>query len=174
MKKIKLKEGDIISVDIGVCYKGYHGDSAWTYKVGKISEEKEYLLKHTEASLFAGLSKVKAGNRLGDVCSAVGTYAKEHNLGIVRELVGHGVGSKLHEDPEIPNYGTPNTGPILKSGMVLAIEPMLNFGKDDVCILDDEWTVVTEDYSPSAHFEHTVLVTDTGCEILTRGDDDGK
>ncbi len=170
----KLKEGDIISVDIGVCYKGYHGDSAWTYKVGKISKEKEYLLKHTEASLFAGLSKVKAGNRLGDVCSAVGTYAKEHNLGIVRELVGHGVGSKLHEDPEIPNYGTPNTGPILKSGMVLAIEPMLNLGKDDVCILDDEWTVVTEDYSPSAHFEHTVLVTDTGCEILTRGDDDGK
>ena len=170
----KLKDGDVISVDVGACYKGYHGDSAWTYKVGKISEEKEYLLKHTEASLFAGLSKVKAGNRLGDVCSAVGTYAKEHNLGIVRELVGHGVGSKLHEDPEIPNYGTPNTGPILKSGMVLAIEPMLNLGKDDVCILDDEWTVVTEDYSPSAHFEHTVLVTDTGCEILTRGDDDGK
>ena len=170
----KLKNGDIITLDICACYKGYHGDSAWTYKVGKISEEKEYLLKHTEASLFAGLSKVKAGNRLGDVCSAVGTYAKEHNLGIVRELVGHGVGSKLHEDPEIPNYGTPNTGPILKSGMVLAIEPMLNLGKDDVCILDDEWTVVTEDYSPSAHFEHTVLVTDTGCEILTRGDDDGK
>ena len=166
----KLKNGDIISIDIGVCYKGYHGDSAWTYKVGNISKEKEYLLEHTEKSLFKGLDKVKAGNHLGDVCSAIGTYASEHNLGIVRELVGHGVGSKLHEDPEIPNYGTPHTGPLLKSGMVLAIEPMLNLGADDVCVLDDEWTVVTEDYSASAHFEHTVLVTDTGYQILTRGD----
>lgn len=166
----KLKEGDIISVDIGVCYKGYHGDSAWTYPVGTISEEKKYLLEHTEKSLFEGLSKIKPGNRLGDVCSAIGTYAKEHNLGIVRELVGHGVGSKLHEDPEIPNYGTPNTGPIIKEGMVFAVEPMLNLGKDDVVMLDDDWTIVTEDYSPSAHFEHTVVVTKDGYEILTRGD----
>ena len=166
----KLKEGDIISVDIGVCYKGYHGDSAWTYPVGTISEEKKYLLEHTEKSLFEGLSKIKPGNRLGDVCSAIGTYAKEHNLGIVRELVGHGVGSKLHEDPEIPNYGTPNTGPIIKEGVVFAVEPMLNLGKDDVVMLDDDWTIVTEDYSPSAHFEHTVVVTKDGYEILTRGD----
>lgn len=166
----KLKEGDIISVDIGVCYKGYHGDSAWTYPVGTISKEKEYLLEHTKNSLFCGLSKIKPGNRLGDVCSAIGTYAKEHNLGIVRELVGHGVGAKLHEDPEIPNYGTSGTGPILKEGMVLAIEPMLNLGSDDVVMLDDDWTIVTEDESPSAHFEHTIVITKDGYEILTRGD----
>ena len=166
----KLKEGDIISIDIGVCYKGYHGDSAWTYAVGKISKEKQYLLEHTEKILFKGLNKIKPGNRLGDVCSEIGAYAKQHNLGIVRELVGHGVGTKLHEDPEIPNYGTPNTGPILKKGMVLAVEPMLNLGGDDVVMLDDNWTIVTEDYSPSAHFEHTIVVTDNGYEILTRGD----
>ncbi len=170
----KLRDGDIISIDIGVCYKGYHGDSAWTYPVGSISEDKKYLLEQTEKSLYEGLNKVKAGNRLGDVCSAIGTYATEHNLGIVKELVGHGVGSKLHEDPEIPNYGVSNTGPILKPGMVLAIEPMLNLGGSDVVMLDDDWTIVTEDYSPSAHFEHTVLVTDTGYEILTRGDENGK
>lgn len=170
----KLKDGDIISIDIGVCYKGYHGDSAWTYAVGNISEEKRYLLEHTEKSLFEGLSKVKSGNRLGDVSSAIGIYATDHNLGIVKELVGHGVGSNLHEDPEIPNYGISNTGPVLKSGMVLAIEPMLNLGTSNVVMLDDNWTVVTEDYSPSAHFEHTVLVTDTGYEILTRGDYNGK
>ena len=166
----KLKEGDIISIDIGVCYKGYHGDSAWTYPVGTISKEKEYLLEHTKNSLFEGLSKIKPGNRLGDVCSAIGTYAKEHNLGIVRELVGHGVGAKLHEDPEIPNYGVAGTGPILKEGMVLAIEPMLNLGSDDVVMLDDDWTIVTEDESPSAHFEHTIVITKDGYEILTRGD----
>lgn len=170
----KLKEGDIISIDIGVCYKGYHGDSAWTYPVGTISKEKEYLLEHTEKSLFEGLSKIKPGNRLGDVCSAIGTYAKEHNLGIVRELVGHGVGAKLHEDPEIPNYGTAGTGPILKEGMVLAIEPMLNLGSDDVVMLDDDWTIVTEDGMDSAHFEHTIVITKDGYEILTRGDEDGK
>ena len=166
----KLKEGDIISIDIGVCYKGYHGDSAWTYPVGTISKEKEYLLEHTEKSLFEGLSKIKPGNRLGDVCSAIGTYAKEHNLGIVRELVGHGVGAKLHEDPEIPNYGVAGTGPILKEGMVLAIEPMLNLGSDDVVMLDDDWTIVTEDGEDSAHFEHTIVITKEGYEILTRGD----
>lgn len=168
----KLKEGDIISVDIGVCYKGYHGDSAWTYPVGKVSKEKEYLMEHTQKSLYAGLAQAKPGNRLGDICSAIGSYAKEHKLGIVRELVGHGVGSHLHEDPEIPNYGVANTGPILKKGMVLAIEPMLNLGGDDVVMLDDDWTIVTEDYSPSAHFEHTIVITDTGYEILTltRGD----
>ena len=168
----KLKEGDIISVDIGVCYKGYHGDSAWTYPVGKVSKEKEYLMEHTQKSLYAGLAQAKPGNRLGDICSAIGTYASEHNLGIVRELVGHGVGTHLHEDPEVPNYGTAHTGPVLKKGMVLAIEPMLNLGGDDVVMLDDDWTIVTEDYSPSAHFEHTIVITDTGYEILTltRGD----
>ena len=168
----KLKEGDIVSIDIGVCYKGYHGDSAWTYPVGKVSKEKEYLMEHTQKALYKGLEQAKPGNRLGDICSAIGTYADEHKLGIVRELVGHGVGAHLHEDPEIPNYGTPNTGPVLKKGMVLAIEPMLNLGGDDVVMLDDDWTIVTEDYSPSAHFEHTIVITDTGYEILTitRGD----
>ena len=113
---------------------------------------------------------IKPGNRLGDVCSAIGTYAKDHNLGIVRELVGHGVGAKLHEDPEIPNYGVAGTGPILKEGMVLAIEPMLNLGSDDVVMLDDDWTIVTEDGMDSAHFEHTIVITKDGYEILTRGD----
>ncbi len=168
--KRKLKEGDIVSVDIGVCYKGYHGDSAWTYPVGKITDDKKYLLEHTEKALFTGLSNIKPGNRLGDVCASIGAYATEHNLGIVRELVGHGVGSHLHEDPEIPNYGKAGTGPVLKEGMVLAIEPMLNLGGDDVVMLDDNWTIVTEDYSPSAHFEHTIVVTKDGYKILTRGD----
>jgi len=170
----KLKEGDIISIDIGVCYKGYHGDSAWTYPVGTISKDKQYLLEHTEKSLFEGLSMIKPGNRLGDVCARIATYASDHNLGIVRELVGHGVGAKLHEDPEIPNYGIAGTGPILKEGMVLAIEPMLNLGSDDVVMLDDDWTIVTEDGMDSAHFEHTIVITKDGYEILTRGDEDGK
>ena len=128
------------------------------------------MLEHTEKSLFEGLKEVKPGNKLGDICSAIGSYASKHNLGIVRELVGHGVGSKLHEDPEIPNYGKAGTGPVLKEGMVLAIEPMLNLGGDDVVMLDDNWTIVTEDYSPSAHFEHTIVVTKDGYKILTRGD----
>ena len=165
-----LKNGDIVSIDIGACYKGYHGDSALTYKVGQVDEEKEFLLEHTEKSLFIGLDQIKPGNRLGDVCSAIGTYATLHNLGIVRELVGHGVGAKLHEDPEIPNYGTAGTGPILKEGMVFAIEPMLNLGSDDVVMLDDDWTIVTEDGEDSAHFEHTIVITKDGYEILTRGD----
>ena len=169
----KLKDGDIISIDIGICYKGYHGDSAWTYPVGNISEDKKYLLEHTKNSLFEGLNQIKEGNKLGDVSSAIGSYASAYKLGIVKELVGHGVGSKLHEDPEIPNYGNPNTGPILKEGMVLAIEPMLNLGSPNVAMMEDNWTIVTEDYSPSAHFEHTILVTKTGYEILTRGDNNG-
>ena len=133
-------------------------------------------MEHTQKALYKGLEQAKPGNRLGDICSAIGNYAKEHDLGIVRELVGHGVGAKLHEDPEIPNYGVAGTGPILKKGMVLAIEPMLNLGGDEVVMLDDDWTIVTEDYSPSAHFEHTIVITDNGYEILTltRGDVDGK
>ena len=164
----KLKEGDIISIDIGVCYKGYHGDSAWTYPVGKINKDKEFLLEHTEKSLFEGLSQAKAGIHVGVISSAIENYAKKHNLGVVRELVGHGVGNKLHEEPDVPNYGTPNDGPILKSGMVIAVEPMLNFGSRHVAILDDDWTVVTEDGLPSAHFEHTILITENGYEILTK------
>lgn len=163
----KLKEGDIIKVDIGACYQGYHGDSAWTYPVGKISKELEDLLKHTEESLFAGLSVIKEGTRIGDIGYAIETVAKKYHLGVVKELVGHGVGSNVHEDPDVPNYGKPNTGHVLKAGMVIAVEPMLNLGSADVAILDDDWTIVTMDESPSAHFEHTVLVTKDGYQILT-------
>ena len=163
----KLKNGDIITLDICACYKGYHGDSAWTYAVGEISDDKKYLMEHTEKALYEGLSMVKPGNRIGDISNAIETYATKYNLGIVRELEGHGVGSNLHEDPEIPNYGPKGVGPVLKEGMVLAIEPMLTLGSPDIVILEDGWTIETEDYSPSAHFEHTVVVTNCGYEILT-------
>ena len=164
----KLKEGDIISIDIGACYKGYHGDSAWTYAVGKVSDNKSYLMKHTKESLFKGLEQVKPGNHVGDIGYAVEEYAAKHNLGVVKELVGHGVGNHLHEEPDVPNYGKKGTGPLLKEGMVIAVEPMLNLGTADVYILDDDWTIITADDKPSAHFEHTVLVTKDGYEILTK------
>lgn len=165
--KTKLKEGDIISIDIGACYKGYHGDSAWTYAVGKISKEKKELMENTEQALYEGLKQVKPGNRVGDISNAIETYAKKHNLGVVKELVGHGVGTNIHEDPDIPNFGEEKTGPKLKKGMVFAIEPMLNLGSPNIVMLDDGWTIETEDFSPSAHFEHTVVVTDDGYKILT-------
>ena len=168
--KRKLRNGDIISIDIGACYKGYHGDSAWSYGVGTISKENEYLLKHTKEALYIGLKEVKPGARIGDIGAAVEEYAKKYHLGVVKELVGHGVGSHLHEDPEVPNYGKRNTGPILKEGMVIAVEPMLNLGTAEVFILDDDWTIITGDDKPSAHFEHTVAVTKDGYKILT-GDD---
>ena len=164
----KLLDGDIVTLDICVCYRGYHGDSAWTYPVGKISEEKKYLLEHTEKSLYEGLSKIKQGAHIGDIGEAVQKYAEGHNLGVVKELCGHGVGNHLHEDPDVPNYGKENTGPMLKEGMVIAVEPMLNLGTADVYLLDDDWTVVTADNQPSAHFEHTVLITKDGYEILTK------
>ena len=168
--KRKLKNGDIITLDICACYKGYHGDSAWSYPVGDISEEKKYLLTHTEKALYEGLSKVRDGVHLGDVSNAIEEYAKRHKLGVVRELVGHGIGSHLHEDPEVPNYGKKGTGIVLKEGMTIAVEPMLNLGTRRVYMLDDDWTIVTGDNKPSAHFEHTILVTKDGYEIFT-GDD---
>lgn len=168
--KRKLKNGDIVTLDICVCYKGYHGDSAWTYPVGDISKEKQYLLKHTEKALYEGLSKVKDGVKLGDISNAIEEYATSHKLGVVRELVGHGIGNSLHEDPEVPNYGKKGTGITLKTGMTIAVEPMLNLGTRKVYLLDDDWTIVTGDNKPSAHFEHTIVVTDDGYEILT-GDD---
>lgn len=167
----KLKNGDIISIDIGACYKGYHGDSAWTFAVGDVSPKKKELMLHTKESLFEGLKMIKPGNRIGDIGHAIEEYAKKYNLGVVRELVGHGVGTKVHEEPDVPNYGKEHTGPILKEGMCLAIEPMLTLGRRDVCILDNDWTIVTEDNSPSAHYEHTVVVTKDGVEILTGGID---
>ncbi len=165
--KLKLKKGDIISIDIGACYKGYHGDSAWTYPVIDISNDKEYLLEHTEKALFMGLAEIKPGNRIGDISYAIESYATLYGLGVVKELVGHGVGTSIHEDPDVPNFGSKGTGPRLKKGMVIAVEPMLNLGSPNIVVLDDDWTIETEDYSPSAHFEHTVVVTDDGYEILT-------
>lgn len=164
----KLKNGDIISIDIGACYKGYHGDSAWTYTVGHVNKEVLDLMKHTEETLFAGLSVVKEGAHIGDIGYAVSEVAKKYNLGVVKELVGHGVGSHLHEDPDVPNYGRQGTGPVLKAGMVIAVEPMLNLGTPNIYILDDDWTIITADDKPSAHFEHTVVVTKDGYEILTK------
>lgn len=164
----RLKEGDIVSIDIGACYKGYHGDAAWTYPVGKISDSKKRLLEDTESSLWEGLSVIREGAHVGDIGNAVETYARRHHLGVVRELVGHGVGSSLHEMPDVPNYGTKGTGPILKAGMVIAVEPMLNMGTADIGMLDDNWTIVTMDEKPSAHFEHTVLVEKDGYTILTK------
>jgi methionyl aminopeptidase len=163
-----LQEGDIITLDIGACYKGYHGDSAWTYPVGKISKKCEDLLEWTRESLFEGLSVIKDGAHVGDIGAAVSKCARRHNLGVVKELVGHGVGTDVHEDPDVPNYGFAGTGPLLKEGMVIAVEPMLNLGTPKIYILDDDWTIITADGKPSAHFEHTVLVTKDGYEILTK------
>jgi len=162
----KLKDGDIISIDIGVNYKGYHSDSAWTYKVGEVDSDKEYLMQWTKKALYAGIEAVKPENKIGDISRAIQNVAKEHHLGIVKELVGHGVGSSLHEAPEIPNYHAYD-GPILKAGMTLAIEPMLNFGSSDIIMSEDGWDIRTIDGSPSAHYEHTVLVTESGYEILS-------
>ena len=164
----KLKEGDIITLDIGACYKGYHGDSAWTYAVGKITDEKKKLMEVTKESLFKGLEQVKAGNRIGDIGHAVLEYAESFGFGVVRELVGHGVGTDVHEEPDVPNYGKAHTGPILKEGMVIAVEPMITAGTREIFILDDDWTIITQDEKPAAHYEHTVLVTKDGYEILTR------
>ena len=162
-----LKNGDVISIDIGATFKGFVGDSAWTYAVGEISEEKKMLLKATEESLFAGLEFMKSNERLENVAGAIEDVAKKYSLGIVRQYGGHGVGRNMHEDPFVFNYRTNNTL-ILQKGMTIATEPMLNLGCDDVEVLDDEWTVVTKDKKASAHFEHTVHVTDNGPEILTK------
>ena len=163
---IILKEGDIIAVDVGATYGGMVGDSAWSYAVGKISPEKEHLLKVTEESLFAGISQMRAGNVLDDISGAIEDVAKRENMGIVRQYGGHGVGHSMHEDPFLFNYRVGDKTQ-LKSGMVIAIEPMLNLGCDEVVVLDDEWTVVTKDGKPSAHFEHTVLATDGEPILLT-------
>jgi methionyl aminopeptidase len=163
-----LREGDIISIDIGAKYNGYHGDSAWTYAVGTISDETQQLLDVTEKSLYIGLKEAKPGERLSNISHAIQTYVEEHDFSVVREYVGHGVGQELHEDPQIPHYGPPNKGPRLKPGMVLAIEPMVNAGTRYVKTLADDWTVVTVDGKMCAHFEHTVAITENGYEILTK------
>lgn len=162
-----LQDGDIVSVDIGAVYKGYHGDSAWTYACGEISEAAKRLLEGTKASLFAGLAFAKANNRLSDISHAIQETAEGLGFSVVREFVGHGIGKHLHEDPQIPNFGLPNRGVLLKEGMTLAIEPMINLGNKDVRVLADGWTTITRDKSLSAHFEHTVLIKKDGYEILT-------
>lgn len=166
-RKVILKDGDIISIDIGAKFKGYHGDSAWTYPVGNIDSETSKLLEVTKESLFAGLAQARSGNRLTDISHAVQTYAESFGYGVVREFVGHGVGKALHEDPQIPNYGLPGKGTLLKPGMTLAIEPMINMGRKEVKVLKDNWTAVTIDGKLSAHYEHTILVTEDDCIILT-------
>lgn len=166
--KYALKEGDIISIDVGACYKGYHGDSAWTYAVGNISDEAKRVMEATKGSLFAGLAMAKPGNRLSDISHAVEVYLKEHGCTTPLEYTGHGVGSALHEDPAVPNYGAPGRGPRLVEGMTLAIEPMGHGGKADIHILEDHWTAITEDGSLAAHYEHSIVITKDGYEILTK------
>lgn len=166
-KSHKLKEGDIVSLDAGVIYKGYHSDAARTYGIGKISSEAKKLIDVTRQSFFEGIKFAKSGNHLNDISSAIQRYAESFGYGVVRDLVGHGIGSHLHEDPEIPNFSQKRRGVRLRPGMTLAIEPMINAGRYDVVWLDDNWTVVTEDGSLSAHYENTILITTGEPEILS-------
>lgn len=162
-----LKEGDIVSLDAGVIYKGYHSDAARTVAVGEISEEARLLIRRTRQSFFEGMKKAFAGNHLHDISRAIGDYAKKFGYGVVRDLCGHGIGSSLHEEPEIPNYRKFLRGIKLRPGMTLAVEPMINIGTADVFWMDDEWTVITADQSLSAHYENTILITDGRPEILS-------
>ncbi|MBF0538032.1 MAG: type I methionyl aminopeptidase [Nitrospirae bacterium] len=167
-KKRVLREGDIISIDVGVVYKGFIGDAARTYPVGKVSEATRRLLQVAEDSLYKGIEKAWPSNRVSDISHAIQSYVEKNGYSVVRTFVGHGVGRALHEDPQVPNYGLPNKGPRLRRGMVLAIEPMVNAGTCDVTIMNDGWTAVTNDGMPSAHFEHTIVVTDDRPQILTK------
>ena len=162
-----LQEGDIVSLDAGLIYKGYHSDAARTYGVGQVSPEAQKLMDVTKQSFFEGIKFAKAGNHLHDISNAIGNYAQSFGYGVVRDLVGHGIGTSLHEDPQIPNFPQRSKGIRLQPGMTLAIEPMITMGRPEVCWLDDDWTVVTEDESLAAHYENTVLITDSEPEILT-------
>jgi methionyl aminopeptidase len=166
-KKRILHEGDIVSLDAGVIYHGYHSDAARTHAIGEISPEATQLIRVTRESFFEGIRFAKAGNHLNDISSAVQAYAEKFGYGVVRDLVGHGIGSHLHEDPEVPNFAQKKKGILLRPGMTLAIEPMINMGRADVEWLDDDWTVVTDDGSLSAHYENTVLITEGEPEILS-------
>lgn len=166
-KKCVLKEGDIVSVDVGAYYGGFHGDNAYTFPCGRISAEAQKLLDATREGLNEGIKQALVGNRIGDIGSAVQKYVEARSYSVVRDFVGHGVGAKLHEDPSVPNYGTPNRGVRLLPGMTIAIEPMVNEGKYQVRVLDDKWTTVTCDGKLSAHFEHTVAITPDGPKIMT-------
>lgn len=166
--KIKLKEGDIVSLDFGVEREGFFSDAALTVPVGKISGRAQKLIKVTQEALLKGIDMAKPGNRISDISAAVQRYVEANGFSVVRDLCGHGVGRKVHEEPMIPNFGKPGQGPLIQPGMVLAIEPMVNAGSYEVATLDDDWTVVTMDGAVSAHFEHTVAVTENGPVILTR------
>jgi len=163
-----IQEGDIVSIDVGALYKGFHGDNAATFPAGRISPEAQQLLDATRESLYKGIEAAISGNRVGDISAAIERSIKPYGYGIVRKFVGHGVGREMHESPEVPNYGLPGRGPRLAVGMTIAIEPMINLGSHDVKILSDGWTVKTVDKSLSAHFEHTVAITDDGPVILTK------
>ena len=163
-----LKPGDVVSIDCGVVLDGYFGDAAITVPVGKLEPQVEKLLEVTEASLYRAIEAARVGNTIGDLGAAVQRLVENNGFSVVREFVGHGIGTRLHEDPQIPNYGTPGFGPKLREGMVLAIEPMVNAGKPDVLLLDDKWTAVSKDGSCSAHFEHCIAITDNGPDILTK------
>ena len=167
-KKRKLAEGDLMKLDFGGVYKGYYGDSARTVPVGKITPEAQALVDATRESLYKGIEAMVAGNRIGDIGHAVQVHVEQRGFTVVRDFVGHGIGKKLHEAPQVPNYGDPGTGMKLRPGMVLAIEPMVNVGTHKVEVLDDDWTAVTLDRKLSSHFEHTIVVTENGPEILTR------
>lgn len=164
----RLKSGDNVSIDIGTVINGYYGDAAITVPVGEVNAEVQQLLDVTEESLYKGIAQAMVGNRLSDISHAIQSYAESFGYGVVRDYVGHGIGRSMHEDPQVPNYGNPGRGPLLKSGMTLAIEPMINMGTHEVRTLDDGWTVVTDDKKQSAHFEHTIAVTSDGPEILTK------
>jgi methionyl aminopeptidase len=162
-----IRDGDVVSVDVGAFLEGYHGDGARTYAVGEVPAEARKLMRVTQECLALGIEQARPGNRVGDISSAVQRHAEENGYGVVRQLVGHGIGRALHEEPQVPNFGLPGQGPKLRSGMVLAIEPMINLGSCEVYTLEDEWTVVTQDHKISAHFEHTVAITEDGPVILT-------
>ena len=164
---IPLQDGDIISIDCGVIWEGYHSDAARTFPVGNVSVEKQKLIEATKNSFFEGIKDIKAGSKLGHISNRIQVYLETRGYGVVRELVGHGVGAELHEDPCVPNYGKYNSGVVLQEGMTLAIEPMSTLGKRDVYLEDNDWTVTTMDNLPSAHYENTVLITKDGVEILT-------
>ncbi len=163
----RLKEGDIISIDVGVYRKGYYGDAAATFAVGKISAEAHKLIDVTRASLQKAIEKMQSGNRLSDISHAVQAYVEQNAMSVVRNYVGHGIGEQMHEEPQVPNFGLPGRGPLLQPGIALAIEPMVNAGSWEVEVLDDQWTVVTSDDSLSAHFEHTVVLGENGPEVMT-------
>ena len=165
-----LKNGDIISVDVGACYKGYDGDSAWTFLVGDVDEKTRDLCRVTEEALYKGLEQVRPGNRIGDISWAIQSYVEAHGYSCPIEYTGHGIGKSVHEDPYVPNVGRPHTGPILKRGMCIAIEPMVFMGKPHCHTLDDDWGVVANDHSLSAHYEHTIAITADGYKILTKED----